>query len=257
MAGIPGECEVTTLRDEAPISSRLAIELKTAREFSCPSVDNLRGSVSTQHRQLLQAILDETSIRIQVTCELNNRNNGARKTSRLLPQLISCSLSINLYGPKELFEEIGTFFQDYDIYLQDPLDCDMNVRYCNPHRLSSTDPSLCPLTYDLKTNMLEAFEIQPKSRHSELLDNLDPQEDLPEASQPPEIQTQLERYAKSEDLMNLLLTSKDTKNKLLASCSEESRDGISILAGKTSGVGKRPVMVDGTSYSYIEHMSTT
>jgi hypothetical protein len=160
----------------------------------------LRGSVSTQHGQLLQAILDETSIRVQVTCELDDRNSGARKPAALLPQLIPCSLSINLYGPKELFEEIGTFFQDYDIYLQDPVDCDLNVRYCNPHRLSSTNPSLCPMTHDLQMSILEAFDIQPTSRHSELLDILDPQEDLPEASQPPEIKTQLERYVKTRGL---------------------------------------------------------
>jgi hypothetical protein len=194
VAGIPGECEVPTRRDKVPLPARIAVELKTARDFSCPSVANMRGTVSTEHGQLLQAILDETAIRTQVTCVLDDRNNGARKPAGLLPQLISCSLSINLYGPKELFEEVGTFFQDYDIYLQDPLDCDLNVRYCNPHRLSSIDSSLCPMTYDLKASILEAFETQPTSRHSELLDALDPQEDLPEASQPAEIRTQLERY---------------------------------------------------------------
>ncbi|PCG88574.1 SNF2-related [Penicillium occitanis (nom. inval.)] len=52
------------------------------------------------------------------------------------------------------------------------------------------------MTYDLKANILEAFETQPTSRHSELLDALDPQEDLPEASQPTEIRTQLERHQK-------------------------------------------------------------
>lgn len=154
----------------------------------------MRGTVSTEHGQLLQAILDETAIRTQATCVLDDRNNGSRKSAGLLPQLIPCSLSINLYGPKELFEEIGIFFQDYDIYLQDPSDCDLNVRYFNPHCLSSMDSSLCPMTYDLKINLLEAFEIQPTSRHSELLDALDPQEDLPEAAQPAAIRTQLERY---------------------------------------------------------------
>lgn len=193
IAGIPGECETPTRHDQAPLPARIAVELKTAREFSCPSVANLRGTVSTEHGQLLQAILDETAIRTQATCVLDDRNNGSRKSAGLLPQLIPCSLSINLYGPKELFEEIGTFFQDYDIYLQDPVDCDLNVKYCNPHRLSSTDPSLCPMTYDLKANTLEPFDIQ-QSHHLELLDILDPQENLPEASQPLEIQTQLERY---------------------------------------------------------------
>lgn len=213
VAGIPGQCEVATRQDHTSLSQPFAVELETAREFLCPSVEKLRGTISTEHGQLLQAILDETSIRIQVMCLLDEQNNGTRKPASLLPQLISCSLSINLYGPKKLFDEIGTFFQDYDIYLQDPVECDLNVRYCNPHRLSSIDPSLCPMTYDLKTHILEAFEIQPTSGHSDLLDNLDPQEDLPEASQPPQIQTLLEKYVKSRDLTNLILTLKDIKNK--------------------------------------------
>lgn len=205
---------MATRHDQTSLSRQFGVELETAREFLCPSVENLRGRIPNEHGELLQAILDEKSIRIQVTCVLNDPNNGARKPASVLPHLISCSLSINLYGPKELFDEVGTFFQDYDIYLQDPIECDLNVRYCNPHRLSSIDPSLCPMTYDLKTNILEAFEIQPTSRHSELLDNLDPQEDLPEALQPPQIQTQLERYDKSRKIDNLLIFSRHQKQAL-------------------------------------------
>lgn len=94
-----------------------------------------------------------------------------------------------------LSEELGTFFQDYDIYLQDPLDCDLDVRYCNPHRLSSVDLASCPMTSNLNSvkDVLEAFDLQAAPRHSELLAILDAHEDLPEASQPCAIQTLLER----------------------------------------------------------------
>ena len=53
------------------------------------------------------------------------------------------SLSAILYGPKWLSEDIGTFCQDSEIYLQDPLGCDRDVLYCNPHRLSSDEDACC------------------------------------------------------------------------------------------------------------------
>jgi hypothetical protein len=94
-----------------------------------------------------------------------------------------------------LFEELGTFFQDYDIYLQDPLGCDLDVRYCNPHRLSTMDLASCPMTSTLgpSRNLLEAFDLQAVPRHSDLLTILDVHENLPEASQPCAIQTPLKR----------------------------------------------------------------
>jgi hypothetical protein len=169
------------------------VNLETASSFTCPSAVNMKGSVSTQHTRLLQAIIDETSIRHQVTCTLDEPNVESRSLSSILPRLIPCLLSFTLYGPMELFEELGTFFQDYDIYLQDPVGCDINVRYCNPHRLSSTDVDLCPLTFTLQSEILETFDKHAVPHHSELLDILDPQEDLPETSQPSILHTQLER----------------------------------------------------------------
>ena len=59
------------------------------------------------------------------------------------------SISAILYGPKWLSEHIGTFCQDSEIYLQDPLGCDRDVLYCNPHRISS-DQGVCCTTFELE-----------------------------------------------------------------------------------------------------------
>jgi SWI/SNF-related matrix-associated actin-dependent regulator of chromatin subfamily A3 len=59
------------------------------------------------------------------------------------------SLSAILYGPKWLSEDIGAFCQDSEIYLQDPLGCDRDVLYCNPHRISS-DQDVCCTTFELE-----------------------------------------------------------------------------------------------------------
>ncbi|KAH8690625.1 SNF2 family N-terminal domain-containing protein [Talaromyces proteolyticus] len=195
-AGITGEFEVSLAHNDRPFSSPVPIRLETADSFTCPSIGRLQGTVSTQHRQLLQAILDESSIRIQATCTWDEKNMDAQSLSSVIPRLISCILSFTLYGPMELCEELGTFFQDYEIYLQDPLNCDLNVTYCNPHRLSSTDIETCPMTFRLQTDILEAFDVRAIPHQSELLDIMDRQEDLPEASQPSIIHAQLERHQK-------------------------------------------------------------
>jgi hypothetical protein len=93
-----------------------------------------------------------------------------------------------------LSEELGSFFQSYDIYLQDPVNCDLDIKYCNPHRLSSVDFASCPMTSAINSpNPLELMTLESVPEHSELLAILNTNEDLPEALQPDAIQTPLER----------------------------------------------------------------
>ncbi|QKX62057.1 uncharacterized protein TRUGW13939_09213 [Talaromyces rugulosus] len=174
-SGVTGEFEVSFRHGEELLPSPLPVHLETAGSFTCDTVAELKGTVSTQHTQLLQAILDESSIRIQATCTWDEKGIEAQCLNSILPKLIPCSLSFTLYGPMELCEELGTFFQDHEIYLQDPLNCDVNV---------------------LQTDILEVFDVQGIPHQSYLLEILDQQEDLPEASQPSIIQAQLERHQK-------------------------------------------------------------
>jgi SWI/SNF-related matrix-associated actin-dependent regulator of chromatin subfamily A3 len=91
----------------------------------------------------------------------------------------------------ELFEEIGTFFQEYDLYLQDPIGYKRNVRYCNPHRLRSPDTALTKFTSDLAKQLAHGVEMEDVDTLPELLDVLNSQEDLPETPQPRLIKTTL------------------------------------------------------------------
>ncbi len=109
--------------------------------------------------------------------------------------MVPCSLWIIIYGLAYLYEDLGDFFQDYDIYLQDPRGCDRDVRYCNPHRLSSIDLASCPMTSELglQEAPFGAFNLEDAPRQPDLLTILDSQGDLPEAPQPDAIQTPLKR----------------------------------------------------------------
>ncbi|PVI02266.1 hypothetical protein DM02DRAFT_670702 [Periconia macrospinosa] len=58
-------------------------------------------------------------------------------------------LEVIFYGPKTMADAVGLLMEKCGYSLQDPCDCDRNVPYHNPHRLSSQfgDP---PMTYDIQ-----------------------------------------------------------------------------------------------------------
>jgi hypothetical protein len=192
---VSGECQLPPGTCPQPSSSDCPIKLDTALKFDSSSDVDFSGIISNRYYQLLQALLDETSLTLQASCLFGEEKVENRKTRRYLPYMVPCSLLIIIYGPISLCEELGEFFQEYDIYLQDPRGCDMDVRYCNPHRLSSTDLASCPMTSELSSQgaPLGAFNLEEAPQQLDLFTILDSQRDLPEAPQPDAIQTPLER----------------------------------------------------------------
>ncbi|KAI8950617.1 SNF2 family N-terminal domain-containing protein [Xylaria longipes] len=202
-SGVTGECEFMPgplLSEQKPSLLPIPAQLDSCRSFNLTHDRYLKGNIQTQHTQLLQAILEEPTVRLQVSCHLDDDDDGERAKKRIrgTSRIIPCSLSFILYGPLSLSEELGIFFQSYDIYLQDPRRCDWEVMYCNPHRLSSTDFLSLPMTSEINSIMnsmeLGAPEIIPE--RPELLAILNTNEELAEAPQPDAIKTSLERHQK-------------------------------------------------------------
>ncbi|KAI3340580.1 SNF2 family N-terminal domain-containing protein [Ustulina deusta] len=200
-SGVTGECEFTPgplPSEQEPSLLSIPAQLDTCSSFTLKAGRYSRGSISIQHRQMLQAILDEPAVQLQVHCTLDDVDRERPKRNRSTSRIILCSLSIVLYGPLSLSEELGVFFQSYDIYLQDPRHCDREVKYCNPHRLSSTDFVSLPMTSEISSMVnateLGAPELMPE--RFELLAILNTNEELPEAPQPEAIRTSLERHQK-------------------------------------------------------------
>jgi hypothetical protein len=98
-----------------------------------------------------------------------------------------------MYGPMELFDDVGNFFEANEIFIQDPKGCNREVRYCNPHRLSSLNFDSSPWTSRFDGNV-DLAEMKDASTGPELLDLLDSQSNLAETPQPSAISTVLERY---------------------------------------------------------------
>lgn len=177
---------------------------ETAETFTGLNNPTLKGDVSPDSTYLTAALLEETALELQVTCTMLSdppklMSNG--KPLRMSSSTSKCALDVILFGPKDLSDDICSFLEQCNeylddqqkLYLQDPIGCKRNVPYCNPQRLPPLDPQCIQSTFDLAhkasaSTTLESIEPQP-----DLLGLLYSQEDLPEAFQPLTITTPLER----------------------------------------------------------------
>ncbi|KAL1624893.1 hypothetical protein SLS54_003617 [Diplodia seriata] len=93
-----------------------------------------------RHAEAINVLSSEPGLWIQIALTSGDailkQKNGAKP-----------SLNAIIYGPYNLFEDVGKFTQDCDIYLQDPMECVYNVPYVNPHRLSRAERP--PMTFEL------------------------------------------------------------------------------------------------------------
>ncbi|KAK8124376.1 uncharacterized protein PG998_000135 [Apiospora kogelbergensis] len=169
--------------------------MESAEHFVSEEYDHLQGRLHTDHGQMMQGLLDDKSLRTFVTCtpsKVGQNTRGGMKSSAVMP----CTLDVVVYGPSDLSEEIGSWFEDYDIYLQDPQICHLDARYSNPHRLSSTEPSRCPLLSEVVSQLTTLMQLSEIAKRPDLLSSLGSAQDLEETAQPASIKSTLKRHQK-------------------------------------------------------------
>ncbi|KAF4339742.1 alpha-1 6-mannosyltransferase subunit [Fusarium beomiforme] len=172
------------------------VELEGSTCFSAKDLSNVSGQIMSEYGQMIQALLDESSLELHVSCVLNSSQSvDAQKPPRGF-STISCNLEISVYGPLEHFDELGTWFEDYQIYLQDSRECHREVRYCNPHRLSTDDISACPLLSDMISQSSKSLQLEVIAQQPDVLDELSSHEDLDETPQPSVIKRELRSHQK-------------------------------------------------------------
>ncbi len=122
------------------------------------SAGNVVGKLEPRYSRILQVLQDEKDVRLQtyiVTPLSQEPSKNPAKKSFNNPRLSRgrpLSLSVVLYGPMELFEATGEFFEQCSEFLQSPLHCDRNVPYRNPQSLSGKDPNP-PMTFQLQAEL--------------------------------------------------------------------------------------------------------
>jgi len=120
------------------------------------------GNIQQDVAGVLRLLSSERGVELQLSCFPKTSSFPLRSVSRGHDATHAAeSLSVIIYGPMTVYDEIGEFLQDVGMYLQDPQDCDRKVRYRNPHRLSGLDED-APMTSELR-------KLQPQEKSAEEL----------------------------------------------------------------------------------------
>ena len=117
--------------------------------------------------------------------------NQAKKTfkKRTPSRVKSVSLSMVLYGPMDLFEATGEFFEQCSEFLQSPLHCDRNLPYRNPQSLSGNDHN-APMTYQLEAELCHS-QIETVVQSPDPSSALEAEDVLQETQAPPSVRSSL------------------------------------------------------------------
>ncbi|KAL7928886.1 SNF2 family N-terminal domain-containing protein [Trichoderma chlorosporum] len=191
ISGISGRCDNPPAGKSPPIYDVL---LNSSASFTAIDNPRMKGMILSDHGQMIQGLLDESAIKLYTSCSLHDEPS-VRKSSKGLSQL-SCVLDITVYGPWELFEQIGIWFQEYGVYLQDPRICHADAKYCNPHRLSSDGFDSCLMLSQVVSHTNISSYFQNITDGPDLLDILSSNVELEETQQPKAIRATLQSHQK-------------------------------------------------------------
>jgi SWI/SNF-related matrix-associated actin-dependent regulator of chromatin subfamily A3 len=141
------------------------------------------GHLSENAARVLDVLSAEKDVHLQFLFSATRRHVPSTKTrGRLITPPVAPHLSVILYGPLRIFDDVGEFLEKCQVYLQDPKGCHRNVRYRNPHRLSGLSPD-APWTIEQEIEeSLVRCEIL--RRPVDYLAEVDSRKDLPETISP-------------------------------------------------------------------------
>ena len=149
------------------------------------------GRFDEHGAQIVRALHDDCTLKLQVVLSSKSFNSQKARKGMLCTGPCVVSASIIIYGPMDAHESVGSFFQECELYLQDPIGCDRNVPYRNPHRLAfASDPTR--MTFDLCPTQMH-MNVTTISSHS-ILDTMLSSEYLAEYDTPSLLRTSLLPY---------------------------------------------------------------
>jgi hypothetical protein len=143
------------------------------------------GEVEQSIAKELSQLKRQSRLSLQHHCSPSAAFRPCKDTK--VPSLDLCTI---IYGPHSLSEDVGKFLQACHIFLQDPVSCDQNARYLNPHYLDDIEGGEV-WTQHLS---LEPYGIEDFPTATDLLADLSGGHDLREAETPSALQTELFRY---------------------------------------------------------------
>ncbi|KAJ0423597.1 SNF2 family N-terminal domain-containing protein [Aspergillus carlsbadensis] len=172
-------------------TTRLAYDPSNALLSEATTEQPVGSMPDPQTQQFLSVLAQEEGIELQIQLRREKRARKASGNKGKAGVLVSLKLNVIVYGPVDLFEDIGDFIQENGYYLQEPSHCDRNVPYRNPHCMSGDDDEV-PFTFDLERR---EDDFVP-AKVPDLLFGLETCEVLPEDYDPPGLATSLYSHQK-------------------------------------------------------------
>lgn len=128
----------------ALLSTQETVIFTPPREIHRCIEGDLVGRLDNYLGEVLCRLTADDEFRLQLT--LSETQLAFESSTR--PKGTVGFLGIIIYGPKGLSSDLSRFIAKCGYYLDDPIDCDRNVPYMNPHSLVSfyDEPSM---TFDL------------------------------------------------------------------------------------------------------------
>lgn len=145
----------------------------------------VQARLSSKDEEVFRALAEEELIELQISITDFSQLSLSRGKQHLQDGTVSVPLSVIVYGHIDIYNDIGAFFQSCDMYLQDPVGCDRNVPYRNPHRLSGLDDDV-PMTSEFSYEIVDLLSEQPDT-----LETLYSSIELPEIDTPWMLKTHL------------------------------------------------------------------
>lgn len=145
--------------------------------------------------QLFADCISETQI--EYTADSIVRNGKAKAKRKMSKAEKAIGLYAILYGPSSLFEAVGQFTANCNLFLQHPKHCNLNVPYQNPHCLSP-ETAETVYTKDISGKVYDESDaaIQDYQNPIDLFADSAEQEDLAVSRSPHALRTELYKHQK-------------------------------------------------------------
>ncbi|KAK5558978.1 hypothetical protein LTR46_003167 [Exophiala xenobiotica] len=140
-------------------SSPLDLHFVPPNSLLLPSEGREFGQLKERTAEILAALAAQSRITLQIIGHVTKQRAKIKlaKGFRSGQNDLQYNMNAIIYGPREFSEGVGDFLAKSKMFLQDPLECDRDVPYLNPHLLSHTvevvmTSSLRPATHESSTS---------------------------------------------------------------------------------------------------------
>lgn len=165
--------------------SGCTVDISTGQVLS-PSAERM-GELEKSVAKVLQVLSAHEGFSLQTY--VHYTRSWAPEASSRMPNKRP-SVHAIVYRPVQYSEVLGSALDKSRIYLQDPLDCQWNVQYCNPHRLADPRDRI-RMTCEYSVVEDDDCDIYAQE---DILAELESREQLKETDTPPALRTALFRY---------------------------------------------------------------